>query len=593
MNSNIISKGLEYASKMHVSNTKKYYTRQEIESSKENIDKEAYLKVQDRLIKKLDSSLKDYKNFLKNDPARRQGKKRLEKVKSMKDIFDDISLYPPKEMLADLPLFDLEIEKLEYEIEVSEIIQMVRTLGTSELQAGARDKLRGTPLDFLVHASESVDEMHHEFVRGFVVTLMEDGRDMKSFLSAMKEDPSLLIDSIVAPLKLLWELDWEDIKALPVILKAADSFFDKMKNSDGEYAPFVAGKIAATLCTMLVFKQFSGLQKLHRFLKHADKAASATKLNSKLLLQMGDNYSLLTDQKYYNLLLKELYYRFPENDMIMTRAAVEKMIRKVLTLPPERQAKAMNALMRFVASGKAEDIKTSEDLEKWFKAWVQKTKIDSNLKKEIDEWDETFEEFRVKNKSEIEEIDDLTKKITLDLNEFKNEVDEVLVVPIIKKDSSEEVLVEVSREEIENPNLEIIRNYFEYREDDPLPRYGKESMTIFENDLRRMLGEKTKEFHKYIFDNRETFRDLILEVTPFGWEVSFEHFKEDIRDELESKIGLGELFADHELKTHFEVVYPKFYKGKHSLEAIERKGRKYLNKDGEYVAIFTGCDIII
>lgn len=548
---------LKLAEHFHnLSNSKKYRTRAEIIDANEVLDKEKFINEQEKLIEDLSSLRKQYESLIKKDPARRKGKERLKLIESMGTLLDKLEMYPPKSDITALPLIDLERERLEYEIEVSDIIETVRKFGLGDLQEEWKDLFRGTALEFLVIAGESVDEMHHEFVRGFVTALLEDGRDMKSFLSALKDNPLVIVDSILEPLKLLGNLDWETVKMMPEIIDViSEGMLQKISDSDGEYAPFLAGKISASVITALLFKNFSSLKKIHGVLKHADKAASGTKMASKMIMQMGDNYSLLTEGKNYRILIENLYLKFPQMDIFEVREAVERMIRMVLTLPSAKQAEAVNSLLRFLNTRKLSDLKSNKDLEKWLSGWLQKVEKNEVVSRGLELWDDRFEQ-------EAEQVEFTETK----LEEMEDEIDKRNIFREFFAENGNLILDE----------LELDKEVEEF------------------NAMLNEVESKGKiALRKFVFENRSLFRRLVLDVTPFGWRVDFEEIAPGIVSKIQAYIGLGDLFAENELMLGFQVTYPGGYNGDKVLIATKRNGRKYENKDGKYLAIFSGCDIII
>lgn len=512
-------------------------------------DKEKFIENQERYIQNLEVKLKEYDSLVEKDPSRSLVEKRLEKLEEIRLFFGKIMIQPKDELLVKLPLIDLEIEKLQKEKIVMEFLWEVRR-PDGLLGKEIKESLADTPLKFLVEFNDDTNAGYMDFVRGFVMSIMSEAKAGASFLEIIKNDPEAAIDLIVSPFT---SVSIENLKKLYEIMPEIggimmDNFIGKIRKSDGKYLAYISGRLFGVLGMSMATGSLLPLKKFNKFVGLVSKASlSGGRATMKYVGMTGDAYEILNNEDLHEQTLRILHKKLPEIDLMNLRDGLKKMIRFMISLPPEKQAREIATLMKFLDTEKLKDLQKSEQMNIWIGMWLQRQESQEQIGIGLKLWSDKFQNIVSKKK---------THKIKQDTDE-----------------------------EIDNFFLNTIGLPYVESEVDRMER--------FKEDLFEVLNSNKQEIREFVYENRELMRKLILIETPFGWKVSFKSLMEGIVTKLQSHVGLGDLFSEEELRVGFSVIYPQEYNGDKILLAKSRKGRQYLNKDGKYLAIFDDCDIII
>jgi hypothetical protein len=337
--------------------------------------------------------------------------------------------------------------------------------------------------------------------------------------------------------------NWPKIKEILDVLNS--DFWNKLEDSDGGYAAFLAGQVFGFIAISVMTGTLSGLNKLGKFLRFIGFVGIAgKKAKMKLIATMSDGYEFLTNPEIHEKLLRVFHKKLPELGLVNLREGLEAMIMFTIALPPNEQSMVVEALLEFVASGDLKKLQENEHLKKWISMWLQREQEKEEISVGTNLWDKRYDE--------EENLPDQSPDIQWE-EDFWTSF-----------------------------GLMDLRDKTEGEVQD---RFLDEYMKILETDK--------KTIRNFTYENREKVRKLILDETPFGWRVNFRHLMPGIVSKLQAYVGLGDLFNEDELPIGFTVTYPNGYHGKKALIANTRKGRKYLNKEDKYLAIFDDCDIII
>ncbi len=514
-------------------------------------NKQEFLEKQRKIIANLETRVESYKLFIESDPSRSHIEKRIEMLENMRELYSDLMLEPPQELMYEMPLIDLELEKLRNEQIVIEFLDELKS-SDGLLGEKLRKLFEDSPLRFVVDLEQSADELHSDFVRGFALTMMNEGKQVHTYFEIFKEDPERASQMLEDSFEILFQQDWSEL--WPMLQEVAgvvsEDMWKKIYESDGAYASFLAGKVTAFIMISVLTGSLSGLNKMGKFVKFAGMAGIAGKrLEMKYIASLSDGYDFLTNPEIHEKLLRMLHKKLPELGIVNLRGGLEAMIRYIIVLPPGDQSEAVSVLLDFVAQNDLSILQKSEHFKKWISMWIQREEDNEQIGVGTKLWDDRYE----------------------------NEVEEV--APSVDDQKMDEIMQE----------------YFwglygipEFKEEK-----AQNNLDEFKGEFLKVLQGEKEEIRKFSYENRELVRKLILEETPFGWRVSFRNLMTGIVTKLQTHVGLGDIFGDDELEVPFSVTYPRGYHGKDALVATERKGRKYLNKDGKYLAIFDDCDIII
>lgn len=512
-------------------------------------DKDKFLENQERYIQDVEFKLREYDSLVEKDPSRSLVEKRLGKLEEMRQVFGKVMIQPKDELLVKLPLIDLEIEKLQKEKIVMEFLWEVRR-PDGLLGKEIKESLADTPLKYLIEFNDDTNDGYMDFVRGFVISIMSEAKAGASFLEIIKNDPEAAIDLIVSPFT---SVSIENLKKLYEIMPEIggimmDNFIGKIRKSDGKYLAYISGRLFGVLGMSMASGSLLPLKKFNKFVGLVSKASlSGGRSTMKYIGMTGDAYEILNNEELHEQILRILHKKLPEIDLMNLRDGLEKMIRFMMSLPPEKQAREIATLMKFLDTEKLKDLQKSEQMNIWVGMWLQRQESQEQIGIGLRLWSDKFEKIVSKKKT----------------HKIKQNTDE----------------------EIDNFFLNTIGLPYVESEVDRMQR--------FKDELYEVLNGNKVEIREFVYENRELMRKLILIETPFGWKVSFKSLMEGVVTKLQSHVGLGDLFSKEELQCGFSVIYPNDYNGDKVLIAESRKGRQYLNKDGKYLAIFDDCDIII
>lgn len=510
-------------------------------------DSDLFLERQNKLMANLEAKVESYRLFVEKDPSRSNVAERIELLENMRELYGKIMIEPPKEIMYKMPLLDLEIEKLKTEKIVIELIEELRR-PNGVFGEEVRNYLLDSPIGFVVKFDNAGTELYMDFVRGFVMTLMNEGKTMHTYMEVWRDEPGRAKDMILNTLKILGEQNWIELwpKIKHIGEMWTDEFWNNMIESDGAYASFLAGKICGFFAISAMTGSLTGVTKLNRFAKYTGVAITAAeKQKMKYISTLSDGYDFLTNAKAHEEMLKLFHKKLPEISVVNLREGLESMVRYTISLSPAEQSEAVSKLLEFVASEDLKKLQENPHFNVWIQMWLQREEQNEQTSIGAELW---------KNESSI--------GLTNTSNEF---LDEVAQDYFWNRYGLQEIEMNEIKSETDNFKIEF------------LDTLNKDRNTI----------------QKFTYENRDLVRKLILVETPFGWKVSFRNLMEGIVTKLQKHVGLGDLFSIEELPPSFSVKYPDKYNGDEVLNASSRKGRKYLNKDGKYLAIFDDCDIII
>lgn len=512
-------------------------------------DKDAFLEKQEKYLTQLDSKIGAYKLFIEKDPSRSKVDERIELLENIQEVYGKIMLEPSMSVMYEMPFFDLELEKLKNEKVVIEFLNEIRN-PNGIFGNDIRDMAKGTVLEFAFEFEKNANELHQDFVRGFVLTFMKEGKQAHTYYEVFKDDPnkarSIMADSMKMLIETDWQETWPKIKEILDVING--DFWKNMVESEGGYAAFVGGKIFGFIAISVMTGSLSGLNKLGFFLKYIGlMGIGAKRMEMKYIATLSDGYDLLTNPQIHEDLLRLFHQKLPELSLVNLREGLEAMIRYVISLPPVEQSEAVAVLLEFIASGDLKKLQKNKYFKKWISMWLQRDEGNEQISVGTKLWDDRYDKETISEGADTHKADKIAEEMywtrygLMDLREAD---------PV-----------------------------------DPMIEFKEKFMDILDTDKGTI--------REFTYENRELVRKLILDETPFGWRVNFRNLMEGIVTKLQAHVGLGDLFSEEELKLGFTVTYPLGYHGKKALIATSRNGRKYLNKDKKYLAIFDDCDIII
>jgi hypothetical protein len=511
----------------------------------ENSDE--FLERQNKHIANLEAKVESYKLFAGKDPSRSMIEERVEMLENMRKLYGKIMIEPPKEIMYKMPLLDLELEKLKNELIVIELLEEIRRpngLFGEEI----KNYLLDSPIGFVVEFENAGTDLYMDFVRGFVMTLMNEGKNMHTYIEVWKDDPGRARKMIQDTLKLLSEQNWIEMwpKIKNIGAMWTESYWTSLRESDGAYASFLAGKVCAFFAISALTGGMAGIAKLNKLAKYTGAAAISMKRQEvKYIATLSDGYDFLTNEKAHEDLLRLFHKKLPEVSVVNLREGLESMIRYVISLPPAEQSAAVEKMLEFVNSEDLKKLQENPHFNLWIEMWLQREESNEQISIGAEIWK--------KGQKNTRKVSD--QKI----------IDEIAQDFFWNRYGVAEFQVDTVVSEMEG----------------------------FKKDFFEVLEKDKTSIQEFTYENRDLVRKLILIETPFGWRVNFRNLMEGIVTKLQTHVGIGDLFSLEELPASFSVVYPDGYNGDDVLIAKTRKGRKYLNKDGKYLAIFDDCDIII